>query len=149
MGVGVYWHQKESVIDEGTENKITFDKSDVTFIKTLKYSDGTVLGDLNILDFNSKNQTFSALFVSKLIDGKNIIIYQVDANGSSNTIGQDSKGSGKQRFYALRLESVGADNFTYYILTDDGKGISDALVVRWNKDKNVFELFKPDFDDPD
>jgi hypothetical protein len=135
-------------LNTGTGTKIALNKDEVTFIQTLKDSNGTPLGDLNVLDLNPKSKTFSALFISKLVDGKNVIIYQVDANGSSNTLGQDSAGAGKEPFFGLQFASVGTDNFTFYILTDKGKGISDAQVVHWNETKDEFELIKPDFEDP-
>src|SRR5262249_2507586 len=143
-----YLIYKHSLINAGTGTTIALNKDEVTFIQTMKDSNETPLGDLNVLDLNPKSKTFSALFISKRVDGKNVIIYQVDANGSSNTLGQDSAGAGKERFFGLQFASLGTDNFTYYILTDKGKGISDAQVVRWNKNNDVFELLKPDFGDP-
>lgn len=148
IGGYAYLNHKYPFNRETTLTKLTFNKSDVTFVQTLKDSNGTILGDLNVLDLNRENKTFSALFVSKLVDGKNIIIYQVDANGFSSNLGQDSPGAGRERFSGLKFVSVGVDNFTLSILTDNGKGISDDQIIRWNKKKKVFELFRPDFDNP-
>jgi hypothetical protein len=120
----------------------------VTFVQTLKDANGTLLGDLNVVDLNPKDKTFSALFVSKVVNGKNIIIYQVDANGFYGTFGQDSPGPGKERFSGPKFASVGTDSFTLNVLTNNGKDISDAQLVQWNKKKTAFKLFKPNFEDP-
>ncbi|MCX6718447.1 MAG: hypothetical protein NTY81_02490 [Candidatus Staskawiczbacteria bacterium] len=123
-----------------THKKITFNKSDITLVSTLKTPDGSILGDAYVTYLNK--DVFTSLYITKEVDGKKIVIYKINSDGFFNTKGKDQE-IVKDKFYGYKFVSIKSDNFVLYLLTDNGKGVSDDITVGWNYDKKVFEAQRP------
>lgn len=120
--------------------KLTFSENDIKLVKTLKSQDGSALGDLYVA--YSGKTTFTTLLISKVVDGKNIVIYKADKDGLFNRIGQDVKFV-NDNFYGYEFYALGDDYFIFHRLSNEGKDVSDDLRVEWNNDKKVFKVAWP------
>ncbi len=119
--------------------KIILNNNDVTYISTLKNKEGVTLGKIYVT-YISKD-IFKSLYVAKEVDDKNIIIYKVNDTGFSNTLGKDLEIS-QGGFYGYQFSLIKDEYFVLHYLTDNGNSVSDDVTVKWNNDKNVFEVQK-------
>jgi len=139
-----------------TSSELTLNESDVTLIKTLKTEDGTVLGDINVVSLHSASpgplsgesldDVFTELYVTKEVDGNNIILYKVNSNGFFNTLGRDLEIS-ESGFYGYQFAAIYDDHFVLHLLTNDGKNTSDDVTVVWNTNKEIFEIYRIQVED--
>lgn len=123
-----------------THKKITLNQNDVTLVKTLKTPDGTILGNVNVTYITK--DVFTALYIVKEIDGKNIVLYKINSDGFFNTLGKEEAVS-KNNFYGYQFALIKDNYFVLHLLGNGGKDISDDATIVWNSDKMVFEIQRP------
>jgi len=136
--VGLIYSVRQHETD--THPKLTFNQSDITLVKTLKTSDGTILGNVNVTYI--AEGVFTSLYIVKEVDGKNIIIYKINENGFFNVLGKEQAIS-KDNFYGYEFALVRDDYFVLHLVSANGNGASDDDTIAWNPNKNVFEIQRP------
>lgn len=138
-------------------SSITLYKDDVSLIKTLKAPDGAILGDLTVTHFNTLPKdpevlnelgndhvrnldgAFDSLYVVKEINEKKTILYKVTREGFSNILGTEMEFA-NDKFYGFQFSAVFDDYFVLHGLANNGREISDDVTVKWNYEKNIFEI---------
>jgi len=152
--VFVYFSQKHNEYRtdrQQTDNhpKLTFNEDEVTLIKTLRTQDGTLLGDITVTGLHSAppdpssgrklDDTFTALYIVKKVDGKDIILYKINRDGFFNTRGKEMEFA-QQSFYGYQFARIYEDHFIVHGLANNGKTISDDVTIEWNSAKALFEI---------
>jgi hypothetical protein len=121
----------------------------LTHIGTLKTPEGSYLGDINVTYIDDKKDVFSTLYVVKNVAGQKTILYQIDSNGFSNTMGLDFDMNNAAHFaspWGFEFAKVFDDHFVLHLRTYDRKNVSDDWTISWNNNKKVFEIYRLQFD---
>ncbi|GEM_PF-2773087 len=123
-----------------TPKVLTFNRDEVFNVWELKHK-GSSIGQINVKYSNKDHIIFSELYVTRNIDGKDIILYKINEGGffrfGDRDLGFDSKKYGG--FLGYRLLLIGNDFLVVQYLGIDSSKFSDPISVYWNPDKNQFQ----------
>lgn len=110
-------------------------KNDFVKVHSLKGKDGTFIGDVFV---NFKNDTvFTDLYVINLQD----TLYSIEQNILSNKLGKDIEVL-KTGFWGYLFVLKKDDYFVLSNLGDNGKTVSDDIILEWNYGDKILEVLK-------
>lgn len=124
-------------------------------IKVLKDKQGNLLGKLYVYNLRSEtnikikdrdfNNLVSSMYVETINGHKKSILYKVDRSGLRG-IGGNEGAMNVDGFYAFQLVAINDENFEFYLLNDNGNGISDIINIYWDEYNKKFRLFGLDIE---
>jgi len=141
MGAVLVPHQEKQNVNYASN----VNKSIVTRVTTLKNPEGGILGNIDVIYIDDKKDVFSALYMTKEINGTSTLVYKMDADAFTNSLGVDfdMHKSAAQRPdtnpWGFEFHEIGGDYFAVNLRSYARDSVSDPIFVAWDKSKDVFE----------